>query len=190
MPSAEHDRRPFKAPYHWLAGMLGVLLGGLVLLLALGACSAGERAPDFRFALYQGEDTLGGSTLKLSDLQDKPVVLNFWAGLCPPCRAEMPDLQAFYNEFHDQVALVGVDIGVFVGLGTRQDAQELLRELGITYPAGYALDDSPVRQYRVLNMPTTVFITEEGDVFRTWSGALNRQKLIEIVGDMMAESGS
>ena len=110
----------------------------VVSVISIAACSSGSKeAADFEFKLYQGEEALGSNTLKLSDLRGKPVVLNFWAGLCPPCRAEMPDLQAFYNEFHDEATLLGVDIGPFVLLGTKEDARDLLEELRITYPAGY-----------------------------------------------------
>ena len=73
-----------------------------------GAATPGELPiPDFEIDVYQGAETLGGSALLLSDLfaQGKPVVLNFWAGLCPPCRAEMPDLQEVYQEHKGDILL-------------------------------------------------------------------------------------
>ena len=142
-------------------------------------------APDFEFTLFRGEEVLGTSISRLSDLRGKPVVLNFWGGLLPPSRAEMPELQAFYQEFEDQVSLLGIDIGAFVGLGSQQDAQNLLRELNITYPAGFTDDSSVVRRYEVLGLPTTVFITADGNIFRTWSGALNHDVLISVVQEML-----
>ncbi len=146
-----------------------------------------DLAPDFSFTLYQGESKLGAATLDLSSLQGRPIVLNFWAGLCPPCRAELPDLQDFYDEFNDRVTLVSVDLGQFTGLGTQEDAQNLLSELGITYPAGFTDDDNVVRQYKVLSMPTTVFINSQGEIFRKWSGALNRDVLTEVTTEMLAQ---
>ena len=85
-------------------------------MLAIAACSGGETsdlpaAPDFDFTLYQGEGDLGATELSMSDLQGKPVVLNFWAGLCPPCRAEMPDFQAFSDDNRDSVLVLGIDVG-------------------------------------------------------------------------------
>ena len=172
-------------------GLIPLFMLGAVLFAAcgqsLGAGSSGG-APDFTFNLYQGQDVLGGQEVQLSSLRGKPVVLNFWAGLCPPCRAEMPDLQGFYEEFSSQVTLVGVDVGQFTGLGSRNDAQNLLAELEITYPAGFTDSNKAVRAYRVLSMPTTVFITAEGDVFRTWAGALNREILSEITMEMLEAS--
>jgi thiol-disulfide isomerase/thioredoxin len=51
--------------------------------------------------------------------QDKPVILNFWAGICPPCRVEMPDFQEVYGEYREEVLLCGADPGIdrsFIGL--------------------------------------------------------------------------
>jgi thiol-disulfide isomerase/thioredoxin len=64
------------------------------------------------------------------------MILNFWAGQCPPCRAEMPQFEAFHDDFKDEIMLLGVDIGIFTGLVSHNDAESLIRELGITYPAG------------------------------------------------------
>ena len=148
-------------------------------------------APDFPVTIYQGEEILGGKEINFSDLlaQKRPVVLNFWAGLCPPCRAEMPDLQRFYDEFQDQVYLVGIDIGPFTGLGSRDDGRALLKELKITYPAGTTKDTSVVGKYEVLGMPTTVFIDSQGRIFEKWTGILNRDNLVRITKDMLDPDG-
>ena len=153
--------------------------------------AAEDLAYDFSFTLYQGADELGAGSLTMADLRGKPVVLNFWAGLCPPCRAEMPDLQEFHDEFKEKVTLIGVDVGQFTGLGDRESAKALLTELGISYPAGYTGDGGVMQGYKVLGMPTTVFLNSKGEVFRKWGGVLNRDTLVEITNDMLAkESGS
>ena len=154
---------------------------------AAGLASAGPEgnAPNFSFTLYQGEDKLGAKTLDFSQLQGRPIVLNFWAGLCPPCRAEMPDLQRFYDESKDDVLLLGIDVGQFTGLGNKGDAQDLLRELGVTYPTGFTDDGSIMRKYEVLGMPTTVFIDSNGEIFENWTGALNRNTLKQITDAML-----
>ena len=98
----------------------------------------------------------------------------------------MPDLQAFYNDNKEDVTLVDVDIGQFLGLGTQQDAENLLRELNITYPAGFTDDRGVVRDYKVLGMPTTVFINADGTIFDKWTGALNRSVLEDKLEEMQA----
>ncbi len=141
-------------------------------------------AKDFSFTLYQGEQELGGEKLNLAELRGKPVVLNFWAGLCPPCRAEMPDLQRFYEESQDEVVMLGIDVGRFNNLGGKRDAQRLLKELDITYPAGFTRDGSVMREYEVISMPTTVFINSKGEVFHSWSGVITQDILVSLTDSM------
>ena len=146
-----------------------------------------DLAPNFNITLFQGEAELGAKEIDLADLRGTPVILNFWAGLCPPCRAEMPDLQEFYEGFKDRVNLVGIDLGQFTGLGNRQDAQELLEELGVTYPAGYTTDSGVVKNYSILGMPTTVFIDADGQIMKSWTGALNRATLEEQANALLSQ---
>jgi len=150
----------------------------------------GFLAPDFAITVYQGADVLGGEKVRFSDLlaQGQPVVLNFWAGLCPPCRAEMPDLQEVYDEYQSRVLLFGLDVGPFVSLGSRENGRALLEELQVTYPAGTTFDANVVREYHILGMPTTLFIKPNGEVIRNWAGLLNKQKMEELVEELLAAS--
>ncbi|MCH8165217.1 MAG: TlpA family protein disulfide reductase [Planctomycetes bacterium] len=99
---------------------------------------------------YQGAAQLGGSTVEFDDVKlaaaGKPIVLNFWGGSCPPCRAEMPGFQRVYERNRDDFLMIGLDVGPFFGLGTRNSALSLLDELGITYPAAYATSLAPKTQ--------------------------------------------
>jgi len=144
-------------------------------------------APDFSFNLYQGEDILGSETKQLSQLRGTPVVLNFWARLCPPCWTEMPELQEFSEEFQGQIILLGIDIGQFTGLGPPRDASKLLDSMGITYPAGFTDDGDVVEKYKVLAMPTTVFIDGQGRIFQKWTGALDRGTVTRLAKAMLAQ---
>ncbi len=192
------------------------LFPGMMLLLAACAqAAAPEQAPvanppnpaennqrreidesklvsDFELIAYQGQAELGGSIVRFQDLfgQGKPVVLNFWAGLCPPCRVEMPDLQEVYEEYGDRILLVGLDVGPFVGLGSQTDGQVLLRELAVTYPAGTTTDGNVVLDYGLLGMPTTYFISSEGELIDTWTGLLTKGKLVELVEQLLVASAS
>ena len=71
--------------------------------------------------------------------QSKPVVLIFWTGLCPPCRAQTQDFQRLYDTYGDKFIMLGVDVGLYVGLDTRQDALDFLEEFDITYPTARPL---------------------------------------------------
>jgi thiol-disulfide isomerase/thioredoxin len=169
----------------------------VITALTLAACtSAGARepgevrldTPDLTISAYQGADALGGEEVTLSTVlaQGKPVVLNFWAALCPPCRAEMPDFQEVATSRAHEVTFLGVDVGPQVLLGSREQGRALLAELGITYPAGTTFDPSVTRNFQVLGMPTTLFLHADGRLMRSWSGLLPREKLEELIDELVA----
>lgn len=180
--------------------MRSILICITVLAIAgLTACGGFEQAPestsgegatDFEITLYQGEDVLGGPTVKLSEVlaQGRPVVLNMWAGLCPVCRVEMPVLQEAHVKYGDQVLVLGVDLGPFTGLGSEDDARALLTELGITFPAGSVLDTSVLQKYQVVGIPTAYFIKPNGEIVQQWSGALAEQQLSEYIDTLIQSS--
>ena len=151
-----------------------------------GSSGEGAKAPDFEFSMFQGIEEVGFRNGNLARLEGKPLVLNFWAGLCQPCRAEMPQFQLFYEEFKEDIQLVGIDIGIFTGLGSRSNAEELLRELGVTYPAGWTDDGSVPRKYGVTAMPTTVFISSDGTIIEKSVGAIDANFLARASRELLA----
>ena len=147
-----------------------VVVAAIVFAVASssGGGGEGQQAQDYEFSMFQDIEEVGFRDGSLARLEGKPLVLNYWAGLCPPCRAEMPQFQVFYEEFKDQIQLVGIDIGVFTGLGSRNAAAALSRELGVTYPAGWTEDGGVARKFRVRTMPTTVL---SAPMARSWRRA-------------------
>jgi thiol-disulfide isomerase/thioredoxin len=162
-----------------------------VMLLALGlmmACGGGdtEKAADFPIIVSQGQDILGGDNVAMASLVgEKPVVLNFWAAECPPCRAELPEFQEFHEEYGNRILVLGVDLGQFTNQGTPEQGLELLAELGVKIPAGYTEDSQILPKYEVLGLPTTVFINADGSIHNKWTGALNKETLIEKGEEML-----
>lgn len=181
-----------------MPGIKFAILAPAIMLVAV-ACSGGasesgtqpsetaDAIYDFNISLYQGGDELGSETLAVSDLRGQPVVLNFWAGLCPPCRAEMPEFQDFADEYDGRATLVGVDLGQFFALGSEADAIALLQELGVTYPAGSTDDGNLARELGVLGLPATFFVAADGSLHRKWQGVLNGEKLAQITDEMLAQ---
>ncbi len=154
--------------------------------------SSTELLPDFEIDVYQGEDVLGGQSVGFSEVlaQGRPIVLNFWAGLCPICRAEMPSLEEAHNQYSDRVLILGVDIGPFVLLGDKEDGLSLLDELDITYPAGSTSDSNVIGDYKVLGTPTTLFITPDGEVVRRRHGIFTEGQLSEFIEALLEASYS
>lgn len=141
--------------------------------------------------VYSGADVLGGEELTFADVFNagKPVVLNFWAGLCPPCRQEMPDFQEVYNERSDEFLMFGVDVGPFTLLGDENDARDLLEELEVSYPTARVDSDTLIREYDVFGMPTTVFLTADGQVVSQKSGLISGDEFRDRVQEMIDASG-
>ena len=145
---------------------------------------------NFDFEVYQGSDILGGENLSLDDVLalNKPLVLNFWAGDCPPCRAEMPAFQRIYEDVKNEVVFLGLDVGVFTGLGTKASALRLLDDLRITYPIGAPPNRSAVVSYAVRSMPTTVFFDATGKIVDRVDGAISEFRMATIVDEIREPS--
>ena len=114
-------------------------------------------------------ETFDGEMLRLSDLEGKVVVLNFWASWCPPCRWEMPFFEEMHQEYEDQgVVFLGVAIS-----DTLENARGFAESTGVTYPIGLDTTGEISRNYNVVSLPTTFFIGREGNVERRLTSAAN-----------------
>lgn len=141
--------------------------------------------------MYQGQEEVGGQKLRLSDIlnRKKPVVLNFFAGRCPPCRVEMPDLQERYEAGgKDRYIMLAVDVGPYTGLGTRDDGKALLRALNITFPAGTVFDEDVLAAYQIFGMPSTFFITPDGMIVHKQIGLMTPGQMDAYIAELIQAS--
>lgn len=129
--------------------------------------SIGLQAPDFELK------TLDGQTLKLSQFRGKKVMLNFWATWCPPCKAEMPDMQTFYTEVGDKIQILAVNID------PEYDVAGFVKEMKINFPILLDENDEATNAYQILTIPTTFFIDEEGIIQNKFMGAMTIDKMRE-----------
>ena len=151
---------------------LGVaLLGYLVLtrMFQSAAIPDGSKAP-----LVQAEQ-IDGSTFKLEESLGHPVVLNFWASWCGPCRAEVPHL----NEVHRELrAKGGQVIGMSMDQANSQQVAMLAKRLGIHYPVAPA-NTSAVNAYQVQSLPTTYVIDSEGIIRSSFVGGVSASQILD-----------
>lgn len=157
---------------------LGLLaLVGVVAGACRGAGAELDPAPDFTIPLYQG----GADSFHLADQQGRLVVLNFWASWCAPCRAEFPEFQRLWERYGDRALVVGVAIQ-----DTEVDALAFLEEQGISFFAGPDITGQISQEYMVTGLPTTVFITSEGTIYKRWVGQLTGEKMTTFVEEVLA----
>lgn len=130
-----------------------------------------------------------GNTHTLEDYKGKTVFLNFWATWCPPCRAEMPDIQKLYEnaetEGDDALIVLGV---AGPNLGQEQDEEGIkafLEENGYTYPVLMDTDGTLFQSYGIYSYPTTFMIDRDGNVFGYVSGMLSEDMMNSIVRQTM-----
>jgi thiol-disulfide isomerase/thioredoxin len=130
-------------------------------------------APDFLL------ETLDGGTLRLSDLQGKAVLVNFWATWCQPCRSELPHLVAAYNRYRQE----GLEI-VAVNLQEDEDTiAGFVEEFGMQFPVVIDRSGDVADKFRVIGVPTSFFIDRSGVVRTIYTGPFVGQQSRQGIGE-------
>ena len=129
-------------------------------------------APDF--TVYDRE----GNAVRLSDFEGKPVVLNFWASWCPPCRSEMPDFDKTYRSLGNEIHFVMVNLTDGQS-ETVESACAFLEDAGYSFPVYFDTGGMAAATYGISSIPTTYFINARGELVTWASGAISEALLLQ-----------
>lgn len=151
------------------------------LALANSGPKNGMVAPDFEWL-----DAGTNQPVRLSSLRGKPVFLNFWGTWCPPCRAEMPEMQAVYNKHRGKIEMIGISLGprdneslVQTFIGQYQYTWSFLHDPNSTLGA----------RYQAYSIPISYFVDKDGVIRATHIGAMNAADMEKYLQQAGAELG-
>lgn len=172
---------------NWIYWIAGALIAGVVLAVyfrggggtqgAGPAALTGRPAPSFDVATTSGESS------SLAKYRGRIVVMNLWASWCPPCRAEMPDLERLSETYAKKnVVVLGVDQGE-----SRERAASFAQSLGIHYPILLDEQQQYGRVYAALGLPTTIVVDPQGIVVRGFDGPLSYQQMADAVAPLIGK---
>ncbi len=159
-----HSSQPgqVQVPFLLIAGGLALILMAILLLLTQNT-TTGQNVSPVRIGQPVGNFTLTdleGRNAKLSDYQGKVVLLNIWATWCPPCRAEMPDLQTFYSAHKDQgFVILAINAG-----DAKPDVLSFASSYQLSFPVLLDSQVEVIKRMGIFDYPTSVLIDRNGIV--------------------------
>lgn len=157
--------------------MRKIILLLLTLCLIFASCGADSTeetdkndglSPAYNFTIQDTE----GNTLKLNSLLDKPVVLNFWASWCPPCKGEMPDFEEAYKTYMGDINFVMVSVD-----DSLLEAVNYINSTDYTFPVYYDVNGEGSYLYSVSSIPRTYFINTDGYIVKSYETAISKSML-------------
>lgn len=169
--------------------MLGVFLAGAYILYGVldtnqtknqDYSGNGEKVMSSDFTVQD----VNGNPVQLSDYYGKPIVLNFWASWCPPCKSEMPDFNEAYLETGDRVAFLMVNM-TDGERETLETGRSYVESQGFTFPVYYDTKMEAATLYSVTAIPTTYFIDKEGYVYSMTKGSMSKSALMKTLQEML-----
>ena len=170
----------------------GLLLLGVVALVALPKSGATAESAQERSAIPM-EVSFPAPVLYLTDLEGNPVSLqelhgtvvlvNNWATWCPPCKAEMPTLQAFFEDHREKgFTIVAIDAGDPVA-----EIVKFVQDYGLTFPVWPDIRMKSIAAFRNQGLPSSYVIDRDGTVRLAWAGAVSRDMLEKYVTPLLKE---
>lgn len=136
-----------------------------------------EIAPDF--TVYDAE----GGSVKLSDKLGKPVVINFWATWCGPCKMELPAFQNMFDKYGDEVEFMMVNMTN--GRETEDGVKEFISNNGLSFPVYFDKDMDAAVTYNLRTIPRSMFINSDGTIANSHIGVLSEDSLEKYIENII-----
>ena len=170
--------------------LLCLVLSALLIAFPLSACN--ENSEESETAAEQSVSTApnfsatsasDGKTVKLSDKLGKPVVINFWASWCYPCKSELPDFEEMYKKYGSEVEFMMVNLTS--GRETKEAAAAFIESAGYTFPVYYDTMSSGAMAYGITAIPLTVFVNKDGSIASYYNQMIDGETLENGIKDIM-----
>lgn len=133
---------------------------------------SGPTVADYDFTVFDSDNV----EHTLSSFVGKPIIVNFWASWCPPCKKEFPDFQAAYDTYGADIEFVMVNMTEGYR-ETQSAAKDFIDEKGYTLPIYYDVEQSAANAYGVRFLPTTYFVDADGNLITYAQGMLTEESL-------------
>lgn len=165
----------------WIIGVIVLIIGVVVVSLAINngpdlikpppsTVQDLGQAPDFTI------EVLGAGTKSLKDYRGKPLVVNFWASWCGPCREETPDLVKTSNKYSDRVNFLGI-----IFQDDESAARQFIKDFGVRYENALDPNGAAARAYKITGIPTTLVIDAKGVLRARWLGVIPPKTLTSYI---------
>lgn len=141
-----------------------VFVLSVFVIALLSGCTRSDQS-DAVGADFKLQD-LNGKKVKLSDFRGKPVLIDFWATWCPPCRAAIPGIEKLHKTYRDKGLVV---LGISMDQGGWDIVKSFVSEYGVTYTILKGTDDV-LSDYKVRTIPMMVLVNKEGKIVKRYLG--------------------
>ncbi len=167
--------------------MKRIFISILLCTSLLIGCSADDKNSDNENVIQTNDFTVYDSNMQevqLSDFFGKPIVVNFWATWCPPCRSELPAFENMYQKYKETVVFLMVNL-----TDGQRDTVSIVNEFishnEYTFPVYYDIEYNASNTYEVYSIPETLFINSDGSLFNTEVGAISETTLERYIKQML-----